>query len=162
MTIEISPATPAEYDAIGDLTARAYAPSHMLPDDPYFDYLRDVAERAAGSVVLAARNNGKVVGSVAWCEPGSEVAELAMPGEGEFRTLAVDPEAEGGGAGRALVQACIDRAREAGCDALVLSSALWMTRAHGLYERMGFVRVPERDWNPTPDTRLLAFRLELR
>jgi hypothetical protein len=36
-----------------------------------------------------------------------------------------------------------------------------MTAAHRLYERSGFRRVPERDWTPTPEVPLLAFRLDL-
>jgi hypothetical protein len=36
-----------------------------------------------------------------------------------------------------------------------------MRSAHHLYERLGFERVPERDWVPVPDVPLLAFRLAL-
>ena len=36
-----------------------------------------------------------------------------------------------------------------------------MATAHRLYERLGFVRTPERDWSPSPDVDLLAYRLPL-
>ena len=37
-----------------------------------------------------------------------------------------------------------------------------MTPAHRIYERMGFVRAPERDWDPLPGLTLVAFVLPLR
>jgi ribosomal protein S18 acetylase RimI-like enzyme len=76
--------------------------------------------------------------------------------------LGVAPAGQRRGVGRALVQACIDRAREQGRGALVLSSEVRMASAHRLYERMGFVRDPERDWQPNPDVSLLAYVLPLR
>ena len=36
-----------------------------------------------------------------------------------------------------------------------------MTAAHRLYERLGFVRAPDRDWGPVPGVDLVAFRKEL-
>jgi len=36
-----------------------------------------------------------------------------------------------------------------------------MLAAHRLYRRLGFVRVPERDWEPVPGVVLWAFGIEL-
>jgi hypothetical protein len=39
-----------------------------------------------------------------------------------------------------------------------------MHAAHRIYERLGFVRTPERDWNPVPhldDIALLTYELTL-
>ena len=36
-----------------------------------------------------------------------------------------------------------------------------MYAAHRLYERLGFVRAPELDWQPVPDFDLLGYTLEL-
>ena len=36
-----------------------------------------------------------------------------------------------------------------------------MTRAHELYERLGFERRPDFDWVPLPRIQLLGFGLEL-
>lgn len=33
--------------------------------------------------------------------------------------------------------------------------------AHRLYERLGFVRLPEKDWSPLPGIDLLGLRLDL-
>ena len=63
--------------------------------------------------------------------------------------------------GERLASACVDVARERGCERVILSSGTWMTAAHRLYERLGFVRVPERDWSPREDVHLLAYELPL-
>ncbi|MHB8505403.1 MAG: GNAT family N-acetyltransferase, partial [Acidimicrobiales bacterium] len=70
-----------------------------------------------------------------------------------------DPAAQGRGAGSALLDACVERARAAGRTAVFLHSTPWMTAAHRLYARAGFERVPSRDWLPVPEVPLLAFRL---
>ncbi len=36
-----------------------------------------------------------------------------------------------------------------------------MAAAHRLYERLGFTRVPERDWKPREDVQLIAYELPL-
>ncbi|MET7437677.1 GNAT family N-acetyltransferase, partial [Streptomyces sp. NPDC005568] len=96
---------------------------------------------------------------------GNAMAELARPGEAEIRMLAVAPQARGRGAGEALVRACVDRARATeGCVRVVLSTQRTMRAAHRIYERLGFVRTPERDWNPVPeldDILLLTYELTL-
>ena len=62
--------------------------------------------------------------------------------------LAVAPAARGRGVGEALATWCVDRARADGCHAVVLSTLPVMHAAHRLYQRLGFVRTPERDWYP--------------
>jgi hypothetical protein len=36
-----------------------------------------------------------------------------------------------------------------------------MTAAHRLYHRLGFTRLPERDWSPEPDIELLVYARDL-
>ena len=67
--------------------------------------------------------------------------------------LAVAPEPQGQGVGEALAEHCLDRFREDGAVAVVLSTLPEMVAAHRLYERLGFVRTPERDWGPLPGRR---------
>jgi ribosomal protein S18 acetylase RimI-like enzyme len=43
----------------------------------------------------------------------------------------------------------------------VLSTDPLMTAAHRLYRRLGFTRLPERDWSPVPGTDLLVYSREL-
>ena len=66
----------------------------------------------------------------------------------EVRLVAVDPNLRGRGVARALVDECVRRARTSGATALGLHSSRSMRAAIRLYERMGFVRDPDHDFQP--------------
>ncbi|MFC4050682.1 GNAT family N-acetyltransferase [Actinomadura syzygii] len=150
-----------EYDLIGDLTVEVYVAGGLVSSaSPYVEKLRDTAARAADCELLIAEAGGEVGGAVTYCPPGSPYATLAGPDEAEFRMLAVLASARGKGIGRALVRACADRARAAGLTGLRLSTQQNMGDAHRLYERMGFVRTPCRDWAPAPGIDLLTYSLK--
>lgn len=156
-------AHPDELDLVGDLTADAYVAAGVLPADaPYLSFLRDAAHRDREAEVWVAALDDRVVGTVTYVEPGSALVEVARDGEAEMRSLAVRPEAMGRGVGEALARHVIDRAGARGYDALVLSSSTTMHAAHRLYERLGFTRLPERDWTPAPRVQLVAYTLPLR
>ncbi|MEU9375215.1 GNAT family N-acetyltransferase [Streptomyces sp. NPDC048255] len=167
MDIVIRAALPTEYEQLGEITARAYLGDGLLGADEafYADVLRDVAARAADGEVLVAvdeEDGERVLGGVTFAPPGSPLADIAGPGEAEFRMLAVSRAARGRGAGEALVRACVARAGELeGVTHLVLSTQSGMISARRLYERLGFVRTPERDWAPVPGLTLLTYRLSL-
>ncbi|MBR7741678.1 GNAT family N-acetyltransferase [Phycicoccus sp. BSK3Z-2] len=162
MTVVVRPVQPDELEAVGALTVEAYAADgRITPDHPYAATLRDAAARDRDAVLLVAADGDDVVGTVTYVPPGSSFAEVAVPGEAEVRTLAVDPRARGAGVGRLLSEECVRRARADGCPALVLSSGTWMTSAHRLYERLGFTRDPALDWTPRDGVDLLGFRLAL-
>lgn len=154
-------ATPADYAAAGAVTLAAYEPFTDGPDDDYRARLADAASRDVEAELWVAVSGDDLLGCVTICPPGSRWREIAQHGEGEFRMLAVAPEAQGRGVGRALVEHVLDRFRADGCTAVALSSLRTMTSAHRLYERLGFARLPERDWRPRPDVDLIAFRTEL-
>ncbi|GGL78603.1 N-acetyltransferase [Streptomyces fumigatiscleroticus] len=168
MDIAIRRAEPADHDILGEITAQAYLHDGLLKfgeADEYLDELRDVAKRAAAAEVLVAVEHDRVLGGVTFVPGPGPMADIAGPGEAEIRMLAVDRAARGRGAGEALVRACVDRARAVpGCVRVVLSTQRTMRTAHRIYERLGFVRTPERDWNPLPhldDITLLTYALTL-
>ena len=146
---------------MGDLTVAAYEPFLLGPEDFYIERLRDTAVRDEQAEVWVALLDGVVAGSVTICPPGSLWREIADPGEGEFRMLAVDPAYRGRGVARALTTLVLDRCRREGDHCVVLSSLDRMTAAHGLYESLGFVRVPDRDWQPQPTVSLIVYHREL-
>lgn len=162
MPVVVRPADRSELEAVGRLTLEAYVASGYLDaDDFYAAHLLDAPARAAGAELLVAELAGEVVGTVTFCPEGSSFGEIAGPGEGEFRMLAVAPSARRQGAAEALVQACVDRCRELGYTAVVLSSLPVQVEAHRLYDRLGFRRTPEKDWSPVPGIDLIGFRLDL-
>jgi hypothetical protein len=59
------------------------------------------------------------------------------------------------------VRACLDRARAAGARRVVISARDFVPGPLRLYARMGFVRVPERDWSPAPGVDLIVLRIDL-
>ncbi len=150
-----------EADAAGLVVTDAYF-SDGFEQESYRPTLLDGRARAREACLLVAVDpDASVIGTVTYAVPGQSLAEVSRPGEAEFRMLGVAPAGQRRGVGRALVQACIDRARTEGRSALVLSSEVRMASAHRLYERMGFVRDPDRDWQPNPQVSLLAFSLPL-
>lgn len=162
VSLTIRPALPDELDAVGRLTVDAYVSGGVIdPGSPYLSFLSDAVARARGAQVWVALDEGDVVGTVTFVEPGSPLAEIARPGEAEIRTLAVDPASAGRGIGEALTRRMLDRARDGGFASVVLSSSTTMRAAHRLYERLGFVRCPERDWSPRKDVDLIAYELPL-
>ena len=162
MTLVVRPAAAAELDAVGRITLEAYAANgYVVEDDFYAAHLLDAAARAADGELLVAEVDGSVVGTVTFCPEGSPFREVAAQGEGEFRMLAVLPAARRRGAAEALVRRVVDRSRELGYTAVVLSSLPVQVEAHALYERLGFVRTPDRDWSPSPGIDLIGFRLPL-
>ncbi|MEU1626300.1 GNAT family N-acetyltransferase [Streptomyces sp. NPDC020096] len=166
MDIIIRGARDEELDAVGELTARTYVDEGLLargPDSPYVPVLRAARHRAAHAEVLVATDaaSDQLLGSVTFAAPGSAYAEVAGPGEGEFRMLVVAADARRCGAAEQLVRACLDRARALGLRRVVISSAQQMTAAHRLYRRLGFRRTPERDWEVAPGAVLWTFAVEL-
>ncbi len=147
--MRIREATPDDHEAIGRLTVDAYRALDRWVGDDYAAELADVEARTKWATVLVAEDDaGRVIGSVALVlrdEPEFEW-DHGVDGDCGFRMLAVDPAAQGQGAGPALVQECLDRARAAGRRRMIIGSTTWMTTAHRIYqERFGFVRRPELD-----------------
>lgn len=163
--ITIRQARADELDEVGRLTLAAYRGAGYFEDGAETDYaaqLANAADRAVhGEVLVAVRADGEIVGSLTVVAPGSRYSEVSRPGELEFRMLAVAPTAQGQGVGEALTRAVLERAVELGLARVVLCTMRSMAGPQRLYQRIGFVREPARDWRPHPAVDLIAFRLDL-
>jgi len=160
-SLSVEPARPEEFERIAELTVRVYVEGG-LASEGYTPELADVAGRSTRSQLLVVRDeDGHVVGSVALVLSGDFGEVTTSDEEAAFRMLVVDPAARSAGVGRLLVSTCLDRARQAGKRRMVISTDPRMTSAHRLYERLGFTRLPERDWSPMPGIDLLVFALDL-
>ncbi len=156
--MELRLVRPEELAEVGRLTAEVYVGgSYIAPGDDYAATLVDTAGRAREAEVWVAVEGDHLLGSVTFCPAGSSFREVARADEGEFRMLAVSEAARGRGVGRALVELCLRRAHELGYAGVRMSSMDRMTSAHRVYERLGFLRVPEDDWSPVPGVSLLAY-----
>jgi ribosomal protein S18 acetylase RimI-like enzyme len=161
--IKIRLARPVDLEGAAAVVVEAYRAGGFLEgaEDGYLARLADTAARAAQAELYVALLDRRVVGCVTFSPYGSPWGEIAAPDEGEFRMLGVSPDARGHGVGVALTEQCLTRSRDLGYRGVVLSSLPTMTDAHRLYERLGFRRVPDRDWSPAPGVRLWAYRLAL-
>jgi ribosomal protein S18 acetylase RimI-like enzyme len=170
--IKVRPVRAHEDEEAGRLLLAAYRalPSNHLAGDYAGDYaaeLADVARRSSEAEVLVAVRHSEpgpdeVVGCVTFVpDASSPWADLLEAGEAGMWMLAVRPAAQGRGIGRALVDACVARARALGRAAPKLHTTPWMTAAQHLYEGAGFVRFPSRDWSPLPEVPPRAYWLEV-
>ncbi|MGO9557727.1 MAG: GNAT family N-acetyltransferase [Acidimicrobiales bacterium] len=169
--MDIRVARPDEYGTIGQITVDAYR--HLVSGARYGSYedeLRAVAKHAEECVILAAVDESDtVVGSVTYVpRAGTSMSEFADTEAAGIRMLAVAPQSQGSGAGSALTEACIARARSDGRRRIVLHSTSRMEVARAMYERRGFVATPDLDLSVTmppyseaEPLRLIAYVLEL-
>jgi putative acetyltransferase len=77
----------------------------------------------------------------------------------EMKRLYVRSAHRGKGLGRALAQAAMDVAREAGCARIVLDTLPKMREAQALYDLLGFTRIEPYLREPTPGA--LCYELKL-
>ena len=153
----------------------------VLPPAVFGPYLADIVdldardgglkERSGSPPVvpagrlLVAEHDRRVVGAVTFYEDAAAEGLGWPAGWAGLRALGVDPAARRLGAGRALMDACLDRALAARAPVLCLHTAAFMTAAVAIYEAMGFRRAPEFDFDVpargAPPVHILAYRLDL-
>ena len=107
--------------------------------------------------IIVSEDHGGLVGAVAYVGPGKEKAVYFDPSWPIIRMLVVDPARRGVGAGRALTEACIDRAMRDESPVIALHTSPIMTVALPMYLRMGFEFV--RD---TPPIRGVPYAVYLK
>jgi predicted N-acetyltransferase YhbS len=168
MSFLIRAARPEEYAAVGHLTSDAYRADGLLDaadlpvESTYEVQLLDATRRAREAELWVAAEDGNILGTVTWCPVGSPWRQLAQrDDQAEFRMLSVAPAGRRRGVGRALVEACLSRARLDRMSEVVIWSHPLMTGAHLLYSRMNFERAYDLDGSPAPGVHLWGFRLSL-
>ena len=124
--------------------------------------IMDVRSRLDTSELIVAENSGRLVGAVTFYPNTSPSDQGGWPaGWTGIRLLAVHPDARGMGIGRVLMDECLRRSRLLSATALGLHTTELMAVAQGMYERMGFVRVPEYDFQAGPEVVVMGYRLDL-
>ena len=137
--MRILPFEPRHVDAWRDLNT-AWISSHFTLEAKDVEVLDDPRGQIldkGGHIFMAETDEGEPIGCVgliALSDGGFEVAKMT-----------VIEQARGTGLGRALMQACIDRARALGAPRLYLETNASLAPAVGLYRAMGFVDLPARD-----------------
>ena len=143
--LEIKPMTAEQKDQFAAIWIPWLEGMGRTAEAEDLEIMRDPATyyRGTGGEAFLATLDGKTVGSIA-------IKGLGASGF-EFCKLVVTDSARGHGAGRALVQQCLDFCAASGGPALYLQSFNALDVALGLYERMGFEHV-----SPPPEMAVLA------
>ena len=155
-----------ELDEVSQLLKNSYQQyEKYLPSEAWQAYLEDIMDvrsRLAEADLIVAELDRKLAGAVTLYIKVSSSQETGWPeGWAGIRLLAVRPKFRGLGIGRALMEECLRRCRQSGISTVGLHTTELMDVARRMYERMGFVRVPEFDFRPEPDTVVMAYRLDL-
>jgi GNAT superfamily N-acetyltransferase len=123
-------------------------------DEPccFAGFEREVAELPRGYfLLLLAEDDEGAAGCVALRALDARTAEV--------KRLYVRRRRRGSGTGRALIEAAIGAAREAGYRRVVLDSLPKMHEALGLYRALGFREIPPYLARPTPGARCYQISL---
>ena len=144
-------AVPADYPAIREVLIAAYRQyADRLSLDFFSPYLADVLDldkHARYGRLLVVEVDGWIAGFGAFY-PDTTVQDVGFaPGWAGGRALAVHPAARGHGVARALIATFERLARETGAPGFAFHTASFMTTAIALYERLGYCRAPEFDFD---------------
>lgn len=163
---------PSEAGPLGRLLVRAYSELEGFPapdEQPaYYAMLANVESllgKPATRILVALAGGSELAGGVAYfgdmAHYGSGGAAPRLRGASGIRFLGVDPSVRSRGVGKALTRACIDLARAQGQREVVLHTTRAMGIAWKMYERLGFARSAELDFQQQ-GLQVFGFRLDLR
>lgn len=160
-----------EFEETGKLMELVYSRLKGFPqpeDFPeYYELLRHIGRltaRPKTSLLIAVNTLGEVAGAVVYfgdmSQYGSKGIATQESNAAGIRFLAVSSKARGTGIGKALTQACIQKAKDSGLAQVILHTTHTMMTAWKMYEGMGFRPAPELDFNQG-NLHVYGFRLFL-
>jgi len=129
----------AEYECVLDVEREE---TYLLSPDEYF--------RAKEGGFWVAENNNKIVATVAVQMLGEKTAEL--------KSLYVHKDFRRAGLGQKLTEFTVLFAGHKGANEMILWSDTRFTKAHRLYERLGFKRVSYRELDDLNSSKEFGFR----
>lgn len=146
-----------EFDAVGQLMVGVYSQLDGFPkpsEQPaYYQMLATIGNltnRPATELLVAVDFDNTILGCVVYFSdmqfygPGGIAS--SQPNAAGFRLLAVAPHFRNKGIGRALTQACIEKSRQKNLEQVIIHSSKSMQTAWNLYERLGFERSEDLDF----------------
>lgn len=168
---QIREAHPNEYSQLGELMVSVYSQLEGFPGpDKNPDYYRvlkhvgDFTKYPKVKLIVAVSETGTVDGGLVYFGDmnyyGAGGDATTSQHAAAFRLLAVNPETQGKGLGKLLINACIQQAKDEGFEYLVIHSTKSMMVAWKMYERIGFNRFPDIDFEKN-GVSVYGFRLRL-
>jgi putative acetyltransferase len=126
--ISIEPEDPRQADVRRIIAESGAYLQALYPSES--NHVVDVDALAApDAVVLVARRNGELLGSIAF--------RVIAPGHAEIKRMFVRAEARGNGVGRRLLEALEDAARQRNVERISLETGIRQPEAIGLYRASG-------------------------
>jgi ribosomal protein S18 acetylase RimI-like enzyme len=152
--LTVGQATAAERPEVAEVTRLAYA-EFAQGSDPlvwagYQASTRRVLLEDDQSRRLVVKVDGAIVATVLHCPPHAGTISAAANPYPEMRLLAVLPGHRDRKLGALLIDTCEKRARDEGFAAITLHTTVLMQTAKSMYERRGYVRFPDLDFEPAP------------
>ena len=120
--------------------------THLLAPGEYF--------RARGGEFWVVEENSEIVATVAVLLLDAKTAEL--------KSLYVKKDFRRKGLGEDLTKLAVEFAQNKGASEMILWSDTRFTRAHALYERLGFERCGERELDDLNNSREFGFKKDLQ
>ena len=166
ITIEESPVS--QWSKVATITREAYAEYSASSDKNFWSMYEKSTEntilRDEVAVRLVAKRGNEILGSVLYCPPykrnvGVREFNNVLP---EMRLLAVPPSNRNLGIAGALIRYCEEKAAATGFDTITLHTTVLMQTAKAMYERRGYLRYPELDFEPVPGFVVWGYRKELK
>lgn len=143
-----------EWSTVADVTQASYA-EYAATADPEFWKMYENGTRQtllndSEIIRIVATQDGKIIASAIYCPPyerkmGTAIIKNPFP---EMRLLSVLKEHRNKKLGDLLIQECERRAHDSGAEAVTLHTTKLMTVAKAMYERRGYVRYEEIDFEP--------------
>ncbi len=155
-TIRIDIASKAEWPAVMAITKAAYVEYAERSDETFWRNYQQSIERTIltdeSIIRFVARSESRILGSVLYCPPyerliGDKLLVNRFP---EMRLLAVPPEMRNIGIAGRLIDSCEEHARLSGFRTITLHTTALMETARKMYERRGYTKYPEIDFEPVP------------
>ena len=164
---EIRNASIDELDEVVDVVISAYLEyAEFIPDerwDRYVDNIKNIRAKLKEAEIVVVIQHRIIVGSATFYPKHKreiDKSDLVWPNDWTaIRLVAVHPEKRMQGIGKMLMDECITRSRDQSATAVGLHTTSLMSVAAAMYEKMGFVRVPEFDLRANPNLPALAYKL---
>lgn len=137
-SVEIRLAAPGDEDTIASLIFEAFRPYRDEYTPDAFEYTAASADR-----IRERFPEGPIWLAYVADEAVGTVSGLPEPERFYIRSMAVKPDAQGGGVGQRLLEALEAHARKTGYERLYLYTTFVLPGARRLYEKNGFTVVRE-------------------
>jgi ribosomal protein S18 acetylase RimI-like enzyme len=152
--LNVRDATVGERPEVAEVTRRAYLEFAQSSDPAFWAgyeaSTREVLLEDDQSRRVVVTMDDRIVATVLYCAPREGLFNKVWNPFPEMRLLAVLPQCRDRQLGALLITTCEKRARDEGFAAITLHTTVLMQTAKSMYERRGYVRFPELDFEPAP------------